>query len=120
MQMPGSSLSGVETGHRKSLFNKGGLSNKNSKFAMVRSSMFNKNPILDRMDMVHMLSEQVSDYSVGNHTNFNRKINAGGGLNFDNQAAFSYNGAGNDYEKYSVKSNLLVRSISHKKLEPLI
>jgi len=87
---------------------------------MVRSSMFNNNPILDRMDMVHMLSDKVSDYSTGNYTTFNRKVNAVGGVNLDNQAGLSYKVAGNDHEKLSLKSSSIVRSVSHTKLEPLV
>lgn len=67
-----------------------------------------------------MLSDKVSDYSAGNYTTFNRKVNAVGGVNLDNQAVLSYKGAGNDHEKLSIKSSSMVRSISHKKLEPLV
>ena len=67
-----------------------------------------------------MLSDKVSDYSAGNYTTFNRKVNAVGGVNLDNQEVLSYKGAGNDHEKLSIKSSSMVRSISHKKLEPLV
>ena len=59
----------------------------NSKYGVVRSSMFNKNPIFDRMD-VEMMShnnDNVSDYSMGRRSHLTRQLGGNNNAKFNDR-----------------------------------
>lgn len=97
-----------------------------TKYQKVRSSMFNKNPIFDRMD-VHMMSEyDGSEMSYGHRSVMTKRPTYGAqefqtlvpnanGNNMASQPQIPVD----DFETQSVRT-LNVRSLSNKKLRPIV
>jgi hypothetical protein len=95
---------------------------------MVRSSMFNKNPIFDRMDVGHMAAgateQSDSDYDAGHRSHLVNRYGAGqSGSGFNGAGRhsphpYSSIGGGDQDDKQSFKS-AMVRSMSHKRLKPI-
>ena len=94
-----------------------GVPKKPKKFEMVRSSMFNKNPIFDAMD-VRMMSEidRGSEISAGMHSAMTRPQPA--------LAGDYYSSLGDQLQRRPNDDNqsvrtLNVRSLSNQKLKPI-
>lgn len=77
--------------------------------------MFNKNPIFDRMDIGHMATENTdSEYSMGNASHLTRNVNP-----LADKYSTMIPEDANNFDKRSMLSAAMVRSLSSKRLRPI-